>query len=197
MKRVLFFSLIVLFFAEPLFGQSDDGRKAKCLKYIQLALDTANAKDYEMGLVIIDSAMAIDSVSGDIIDLKAEFLWHNKRFYEAAIYYKRALLADTDSSKSFGAYFFLGLLYEKAGLFEEAKSQYTMAVYLFENKINRHERLFAPDKRVEYPLSVLLSGDLDKWNRLIKEDNYKIACEIYCGKSRQEIIERCFNLYGG
>lgn len=119
----------------------------------------------------------------------------NGQFKLAAENYQMALLFDTDSSFLYGAYLFLGVLYEKANLAEQAQTQYLKAVYFFETKKHKFARLFKKSNDEDYALSLFLSGNTKKWKSLLDNYYYKNLLEKYIGKSRDEILKIYFNPY--
>lgn len=139
--------------------------------------------------------LSIDSTKDHIYALKAEFLWMKKDYYSAALVYRRAMSLDTDSSYLKGAYLFLGILFEKAGLCEEAQKQYLQAIYLFENVKRSNDRFFESTNVIDYSVALKLSGIEKKWEGLMSNPRFNKFHELYKGQSREEVLEKFWKEY--
>ena len=163
--------------------------------FLTKAVEMESERKYGQALIFIDSAKAIDSTNSNIYNCEAEILWMMEDFPKAAKSYQTALLLDTDSSYLLGAYLFLGVLYEKAKMLTQAETQYQKAVNFFETKKHKLEKYFERTNKEDYALSLFLSGNINAWNKLIKEFPYKDWLKQYFGKSRKEVLEIYFAPY--
>lgn len=192
-------TLAIIFFLsfETAYCQTSDLPKGSVGYFLTKAVDMSRDKKYEEGLVFIDSAFSVDSDNENIFALKAEILWMMKRFSEAAENYQKALLLDKDSSYLFGAYLFLGVLYEKAKMQTQARLQYLKAVYFFETKKKKSDKFFADVNKIDYALALKLSGNNEAWDKLLDEPFYKKNLDVYIGKTREEVLEIYFQPFSG
>jgi tetratricopeptide (TPR) repeat protein len=195
MQKILVILFLLSF--DTTYGQINDLPKGSIGYFLTKAVDMSRDKKYEEGLVFIDSAFRVDSDNENIFALKAEILWMMKRFSEAAENYQKALLLDKDSSYLFGAYLFLGVLYEKANMPTQARLQYLKAVYFFENKKKKSDKFFADVNKIDYALALKLSGNNGAWDKLLDDPFYKKRLDIYIGKTREEILEIYFQPFSG
>jgi tetratricopeptide (TPR) repeat protein len=190
-----FILILTLLFFTSASAQRDSLPPGSIGYYLSKAVEESRAKNYKLAISFVDSAMAKDSNNENIYSLRAEILLRDKRFIEAATDYQRALLLDRDQSYSFGAYVFLGVLYEKAKLRDKAQAQYQKSVYFFEHRRRRNDKLFEPYDRMDYVLALLLSGNQVPWDILDNGPLFREFREKYYGKSRENIIAAYLEVY--
>lgn len=97
-----------------------------------------------------------------------------------------------------GAYVLLGMLYDKAGIFSEAKQQYSLAIKTWENGYQPPR--FDKTEEMEYVFAFGLLGDTKKWKKKLAELSKKYPstdCKQIANKSRLELLEHHFSPYGG
>lgn len=196
MQRHFLFILLVIA-CKTAYNQTDTLRYGKVGYFLKRAVDFESKKEYDQAIAFTDTALKIAPTSESVFAVKAEILWMMKRFSEAAENYQKALLLDTDGSYLFGAYLFLGVLYEKANKPIQAQAQYLKAVYFFENKKEKNDKFFADVNRLDYALALKLSGNNDAWDKLLNEPFYKNSLAAYVGKTREQILEIYFQPFSG
>ena len=190
--------LIITFFSLNIaYCQSDTLRRGTIGYFLKNAVEKESEKKYEEAIIITDSAMTIDSNNENIYGVKAEILWMMKNYYQAALNYQKALLLDKDRSFLNGAYLFLGVLYEKAGLRVHAQTQYLKAIYFFEHRKRNDDKYFANVNKIDYAIALKLSGNEKVWEKLLDEPFYQRLRLVYIGKSRDEILEMYFKQFCG
>lgn len=97
-----------------------------------------------------------------------------------------------------GAYVLLGMLYDKAEMFEHAKEQYQLAIVTWERGYQPPR--FDKTEEIEYAFAFGLLGDTTNWKEKLAELIKKYPSSNYQQfetKSRQELLEHHFNPYGG
>ncbi|HEV8270170.1 MAG TPA: hypothetical protein VGQ04_02630 [Chitinophagaceae bacterium] len=186
MKKASF--IISFLWINSAFGQSG---------FVERALNKAREKKYEEAIILVDSALVIDSNNSDIYTIKAEFLWMSKNYYQAAISYQKALVLDEDHSFLHGAYLMVGILYEKAGMRTHAQTYYLKAIYFFETKKRKDDKFFEVSNKEDYAVSLKLSGNDQEFERLLDEPFYKSLLQRYIGKNRSEVLEIFFKPFSG
>ncbi|HEX7845647.1 MAG TPA: hypothetical protein VF476_07560 [Chitinophagaceae bacterium] len=194
MQKILLFILFALYFNTGN-SQSDSLPTGSIGHQLTRAIEKARLKDYDKAILIVDSAMVVDSSNEHIFALKAELLWMKKDYYAAAICYQRAMFLDKDSSYLKGAYLFLGVLNEKAGLPNEAQKYYLRAIDLFENYRRKDDHLFEVSNAIDYAVALILSGSKREWKGLMSGSNFDKYKELYKEKSRRQVLEAYWKEY--
>ena len=193
----LFILISVLLLAETGYSQTDSLPRGGIGYHLTKAIEKSREKKYNEAIAIVDSVLLIDSTKDNIYSLKAEFLWMKRDYHNAALFYKRAMSLDTDSSWLKGAHLFLGVLYEKAGNCEEAQRHYLKAIYLFENVKRQNDRFFEHSNIIDYAVALKLSGIEKEWEGLMSEPRFNKYHELYKGQSREEVLDKFWKEYDG
>jgi len=196
MRTLIIFILFVLH-AEIGHTQSDTLPPGSIGYRLTKAIEKSREKKYDEAIIIVDSAISIDSTNENTYALKAELLWMKKDYYNATIFFRRAMSFDKDSSYLKGAYLFLGVLYEKADLIDEAQKQYLKAINLFENNKREDDRFFENVNAMDYAVALKLSGIEKKWEGLMNEPRFSQFHELHKGKSREEVLKSYWDQYDG
>jgi tetratricopeptide (TPR) repeat protein len=196
MQKLFLPILFVLYFKTGK-SQSDSLPPGSIGYRLTKAIEKARLKDYDKAILIVDSAMAIDSSNEHIFALKSELLWMKKDYYAAALCYRRAMTLDKDSSYLKGAHLFLGVLYEKAGFRDKAQNYYLKAIELFENYKRKDDRFFENSNGINYAVALILSGTQRGWKGLMSSSKFDRYKELYKGKSREQVLEAYWKEYDG
>jgi tetratricopeptide (TPR) repeat protein len=159
------------------------------------ATEQARLKNYTEAILIVDSAMSIDSSNEHIYALKSELLWLSKDYYASAICFQKAMTLNRDSSYLKGADLFLGVLYEKAGFRDEAQKHYLKAIDLFENFERIDDRFFETSNGIDYAVALILSGKKKDWTGLMSSNKFDRYKDLYKGKTRAEVFETYWKEY--
>ena len=155
-----------------------DSARGKSLAYENRAWEAYQAQRFETAISILDSSIALDSSRPSPFILKSEALWFIGRFAEAAETYKKWIIIEllTDSSILLvGAYVHLGMLYDKADMFIQAKEQYIKAINTFESDYKAIKQ-FEGEEEVEYVMAFGLLGDSKNWKKKLMPlvEKYKL-----------------------
>jgi tetratricopeptide (TPR) repeat protein len=175
--------------------------KNKSLQYQNRAWKEYQAHKFETAVILLDSSIALDSSRPTPFILKSEALWFKNRFAEAAAAYEKWIRIEvaTDSSILLvGAYVHLGMLYDKAGMFNPAKKAYNKAITTYENGIYQPRKNFQREEEVEYVIAFGLSGDSTSWKSKLEIliEKYKLVdLRKLKESSRSELLEKRFAPY--
>ena len=198
MKKLLYI-ITFLFFYQLTYCQVNDSLvKRKLVDLVMRAVKAENDSLYEQTIILIDSAIAIDSTDYDSYVIKAEALWLLKRYRESADVYDKSIKVRNPDYLA-DAYVHLGMLYEKANMPQKAKGEYLRAIDLYDRKI------FVPNfmylQKINYAVVLLLSGNEERWKQefknLLKEYSYIDEVKALEGKNRSEVLEIHFSYNGG
>jgi tetratricopeptide (TPR) repeat protein len=192
-------SVCIFFILLPIvvFSQPSDSVKKKAIQLQIRAFDAEQKHHFDSAILLADSSITLDSTRYEPYIIKAESLWFLKRYAEAAETYKKKMEVKRPDFL-IGAYVLLGMLYDKAGMFNEAKEQYLLAVKTWENGYQPPR--FDKTEEMEYVFAFGLLGDTRKWKRKLAELSKKYPSSNYQqfeSKSRQELLEHHFSPYGG
>jgi tetratricopeptide (TPR) repeat protein len=192
-------SFFILFILLPLFGfpQLSDSVKKKAIRLQIRAFDAEQKDQFDSAILFADSSIALNSTRYEPYIIKAESLWFLKRYSEAAKTYKKKMEVKRPDFL-IGAYVLLGMLYDKAGMFNEAKEQYLLAIKTWENCYQSPQ--FDKTEEIEYVFAFGLLGDIKKWKEKLSELSKKYPSSNYKqfeSMSRQELLEHHFSPFGG
>jgi len=194
MKSIL---ILLLLFVQVGYGQTTDSLKKKAIKLQVRAFDAERNHDFETAILLADSSIALDSTRYEPFITKAESQWFLKRFSAAADTYKKSMHVKKPDFL-IGAYVLLGMLYDKAGMFKEAKEQYQLAIKTWENGYQPPR--FDKTEEQEYVFAFGLLGDTKKWKEKLAELSKKYPSLNYQqleSKPRKELLEHHFSPFGG
>jgi tetratricopeptide (TPR) repeat protein len=196
MKRLLFFLLL---FAEFGYGQPTTSKRQRALEFQDLSWKASLARDYEKGIRFADSSILLDSIRSEPVILKAEALTALKRYREAAEAYQRWIFLST-SVLVVGAHVHLGMLYDKAGMSENAKANYLKAIQLYESGQYFQLKGFGPVEYWEYVIAFGLLGHL----KIFKEklDAFKLQnpgydIGMFQTMDREDLLRHHFRFFEG
>lgn len=195
--RQIFIFILFAFYLQTASSQSDSLPPGSIGYRLTKATEQARLKNYTEAISIVNSAMAIDSCNEHIYALKSELLWMSKNYYASALCYQRAMTLDRDSSYLKGANLFLGVLYEKAGLRDEAQKHYLKAIELFENYKRKDDRFFEATNGIDYAVALILSGKDKGWTGLMNSNKFDRYKDLHKGKTRTEVFETYWKEYDG
>lgn len=190
MKHIILF-IVSIASTDIVFCQTlQDKVKADSLKSI--AWDASQKNYFKKCIRLIDSSILYDSTKSWSYIIKAEAHWLISEFKDAAISYKKAMTLDSEFV-SIGANVLLGMLYDKAENFNQAKQQYSIAINLWENGYTAKHKLFQIQEEIDYIKAIGLMGDsikmINKLTTFIQKnpDQQSLAC--IAEKSRLELLE--------
>jgi tetratricopeptide (TPR) repeat protein len=189
--------ILLLFFCQSGYSQTTDSLKKQAIRLQVRAFDAERNHDFETAILLADSSIALDSTRYEPFITKAESQWYLKRFSAAAETYKKSMNVKKPDFLV-GAYVLLGMLYDKAGMFEEAKKQYRLAIKTWENGYQPPR--FDKTEEQEYVFAFGLLGDTKNWKQKLAELSKKYSSSNYQqfeNKSRQELLEHHFSPFGG
>jgi tetratricopeptide (TPR) repeat protein len=191
-----FFILLILL---PLFSfsQLSDSVKKKAIRLQIQAFEAEQKQQFDSAILFADSSIALNSKRYEPYVIKAESLWYLKCYSEAAETYKKYMEFERPDFLV-GAYVLVGMLYDKAGMFNEAKEQYLLAIKTWENG-NQPSR-FDQTEKIEYVFALGLLGDTKKWKEKLSEliNKYpSLNYKQFESMSRQELLEFHFSPFGG
>ena len=189
--------IITLFLSQVSLSQIPDSIKKKAIDFQTRAWKAEEERQFERCIVLADSSITLDSTRSEPYVIKAESLWFLKRYKESAETYKKYISVDTNILR-IGAYVLLGMLYDKADMFDEAKEQYLTAIRTYENGY-RPLRQFVEIEEFEYVLAFGLAGS-DKWKEKLGDVINKhpnAGFKNLANMTRKELLEHHFKQYGG
>ena len=163
------FALITVAFAFTSYAQSD-AAKTKSLKYQHRAWKEFQAHKFETAVLLLDSSIALDSSRPSPFILRSEALWLLGKYAEAANTYEKWIELEvlTDSTILLvGAYVQLGMLYDKANMFTQAKEHYMTAINTFESSYKPLKH-FEIVEEMEYVMAFGLLGDSENWQKKLE-----------------------------
>jgi tetratricopeptide (TPR) repeat protein len=193
------FALILTFFLSlSSTCQTSDSTKKKALDFENKAWSAYQSHEFEKCISLLDSSISLDSTRPFAFIIKSESLWFLKRYAEAAETYKKWMTLEKNVLLV-GAYVFLGMLYDKADIHDQAKEQYIKAIKTYE-KGYKPIATFENVEEIEYVFAFGLLSDTEKWRQklagLIKKypsSNY----ERFEKMSRKELLEFHFEPFSG
>src|SRR5688500_6273614 len=163
--------LLLLALATTLVGYTQpDSERSKSLEYQKRAWEAYQAQRFETAISLLDSSITLDRSRPSPFILKSEALWFIGRFAEAAETYKEWIIIELSTDSSIllvGAYVHLGMLYDKADMFTQAKEQYIRAINTFESGYKALKQ-FEREEEVEYVMAFGLLGDTKNWKKKLK-----------------------------
>jgi tetratricopeptide (TPR) repeat protein len=196
MKKSIFI-LTILFSNQLTFCQASDSLIQKFSDLVIRSVKAENDRLFDKAIILIDSAIAIDSTRDFTYTIKSEILWMSKRYAEATETYKKSMSVKTPDFL-ISAYVLLGMLYDKANMRKEAKTHYSYAIKKYESGYTPPQ--FDKTEEIEYVFAFGLLGDKKNWVKKLRgiikkypSQNYQILEK----KTRQELLEFHFSPYGG
>jgi len=176
-------------------GQANPS-KQKLVDLINQAVSAKANGDYDQALLLIDSVLMVDSNHYGSNIIKSGILTKTGRFAEAAEALKKAV---SIGKPDIGLYVRLGLLYEKANMSSEARTQYSNALKFYQNTVVKSKPLLW--QKIEYVVALRLSGDKQKFDLelrklLEKFPNDNSLTELK-EMTRDEIFEIRLSKYSG
>jgi tetratricopeptide (TPR) repeat protein len=198
MKKLIYLT-ILLFFYDLSYCQVPNSLYTRNLDdLVMRAVKAENDGLYEQTIVLIDSAIAIDSAKSSYYVIKAEALCLLKKYLESALIYEKSIKVESPDYLA-DAYVQLGMLYEKANMFQKAKEKYLQAIDLYDRKIFGPRYMYL--QKINYAVALLLSGNEGRWKqeyaKLLKDYYYIEEVKALNGKNRSEVLEIHFSYNGG
>lgn len=178
--------------------QTSDSISKSALDFEDRAWNAYQNHDFEKCILLLDSSISLGNTRPFALIIKSESLWFIKRYSEAAETYKKWMLIEKNVLLV-GARVFVGMLYDKADMPEQAKEQYLEAIETYENcykPISTVENV----EEIEYVFAFGLLGDTEKWKEklagLIKKypsSNYQRFEKM----TKKELLEFHFEPFSG
>ncbi len=184
-------ALILIFFLS-LSGacQTSDTTYQKAGDLENKAWNAYQNREFEKCISLLDSSISLDNTRPFAFIIKSESLWFLKRYAEAAETYKKWIPLEKNVLLV-GAYVFIGMLYDKADMFDQAKEQYLKAIKTYKNSY-KPIATFQNVEEIEYVFAFGLLGNTKKWKEKLADLTKRYPSSKYQQfekMSRKELLE--------
>ena len=132
-----YFASILIFCFYSGFSQGSHSFDKRAIELNNNAVSLMSTDDYNGALLLLDSAIQIDSSYYYAYLNKVNIYCSQKHYHKAIEYSKHAIREKPDLAESV---MFLGMLYDKIGEPEKAKRQYQLAIEVFNNRISLSDK---------------------------------------------------------
>lgn len=205
MKRL---TIISLFLSYSLISKSQAKHAPRARFFEDSAWKVYQKHYFRKSITLLDSALFYDSTNGFSYSLKAEAQWFLGNYVDAAETYKKKISLGEESLLKVSANVFLGMLYGKAKMPEQAKAQYILAVKLWESGYVPHKH-FKMVEELDYFLALAFLEEKAKAMKIISErsldgltypkrrelENQHERCLLLFDKTPEELLEEHFKEY--